>query len=355
MERLPVKAFEHLRDNPEEMKKLVIRMNDRIPADMRAREAIKLRHAYIDNDLLDEYLSKLLVEIPTERNARTEFYYLQKYFLNFFINKLGARDPLKWKQNETKWAQALLNNFQDPEDRQKLALLVEGRRLSSKVLRTTVYQANRFMAFVHDRRPDVCPPIEFTPLSRAVYRKLDATRKLDKSTKDRKPVTDADWKIIVENLPDDIKSPIMICYHFGVRRAEALGLQPSDVLRGALHVARQLVRVPDKKRLYGPLKGRELRDVPYWFCGPGDAYEWISSLPTIHPDTFTDRWNILMDKLGLDYDIHDLRHTWCTKAGRIIKLPRELQLAAGHKDLRTTMKYMKDDSSVDRTVWVPDA
>ena len=60
-----------------------------------------------------------------------------------------------------------------------------------------------------------------------------------------------------------------------------------------------------------------------------------------------------MIKLDLPYKIHDLRHTFITKAVRI-HAPRDVQLAVGHKDLRITMGYLRDDRDLSDEEFEPD-
>jgi hypothetical protein len=153
LERLPVAQFEHIRDNPEKLKALVTRLNDRMTEEEKAKAEVKLKHAYLPPAVLEEYLQSLLVSIPNARNARCEFGYLKRHFLAFFATKLNIRDPAKWKIEEDKWARALLNNYENGTERAKYAILPEGKQLSAKVLRTTVNQANRFMDFLHTKYP----------------------------------------------------------------------------------------------------------------------------------------------------------------------------------------------------------
>ena len=53
-----------------------------------------------------------------------------------------------------------------------------------------------------------------------------------------------------------------------------------------------------------------------------------------------------MEMLHFDYTFHDLRHTCITKMMRL-QVPRDVQLAAGDKNIQTTMQYMHDDRDLD--------
>lgn len=342
VERLPVNQYRSIRDNELELRKLVLRMNDRVPREDRAIEVIELRHAFIDTALLDDFKDYLLAQIPSRNNATTAHYYLTHYFLNFFINQLSLKDPLQWHEvHETKWAKFLLS----PEV-----------PASAHAKRIIIATANRFMRWLHKKRPSEVPPLEFKPFTTARFKEIEANRKMKGQARERTMIPDADWKTILDHARPEIKAFIQLCYHYGLRRSEAMGMKPEDVRKGFLSVERQLVAFTNGSPVYGPLKGRQSRTCPHWFCKPDDAYGLIrdSQSNLMHPDTLTDLWNDLMGRLNLNYDIHDLRHTWVTKAIRI-HAPRDVQLAAGHKNLQTTMRYAHDDREMDSEIFIPDA
>jgi integrase len=60
-----------------------------------------------------------------------------------------------------------------------------------------------------------------------------------------------------------------------------------------------------------------------------------------------------MDELDFNYDFHDLRHTFITKAISAYP-PRDVQLAAGHKSIETTMRYAHDNRNLDDEVFNPE-
>ncbi len=61
-----------------------------------------------------------------------------------------------------------------------------------------------------------------------------------------------------------------------------------------------------------------------------------------------------MRGLKLDYDIHDIRHSWTTRAVRVKKLHiRDVQLAAGHENIETTMGYLQDDRVFEEVPFIP--
>jgi integrase len=70
----------------------------------------------------------------------------------------------------------------------------------------------------------------------------------------------------------------------------------------------------------------------------------------MHPDVLSHRWISLMEKLGLDYTFHELRHTFITRA-RAQYNAREVQLAAGHANITTTERYSHDHRKFDERVF----
>jgi len=347
-ERLNPSAYRQWAHDESELKKLCIRLNEQVNREEKLRLVVEIKHAYISPVFLDDYLSHLLTQIPDQHNAGTEFYYLRHYFLNFFITKLQMRDPLHWHvAHKSKWAEFLLSN--------------EVPR-SVAVKKKIVQAANRFMIYLHEQRPQEVPPLKFSPLSKAIYKKLVADRFLEGSAKERKFVKEEHWAVIqvkMEELAPNLEPFALLAYGYGLRRSETMGFEASDVRQGYLYVQKQLIKFKNQSPKYGPLKGRKPRKVPHnWLSNPTLASIWIKSgsAKLMHPDTLSDSWAAFMEKLGFDYDFHDLRHTWIS---RVIRLPgvniRDVMLAAGHENIETTMRYLKDDRNLEDAVFIPEA
>ncbi len=356
-ERYETKKYLHFRDNPKELENFVIRLNGQDPNEKRVKLAVKFKHAYIDPELLTLYQEHLLTQIPSRKHALVEFTNLQRYFLNFFIAKMGIADPVLWHRQQNHWAKALLNKVEadDIHFKEEWRLWPAGEVRGEKTLRAIVNGANRFMEFLHHRRPDEVPPLRFKPINKASYKDLEARRRLDGKTVDRKYIKDEDWEVISDALPDEIRPWILLSYYYGLRRSEAMATDRSCVIKGYLKVVKQLMNAPEGGAPeFGPLKGRKERKVPHWFCGPEKPYELVGKVKALmHPDTFSKRWAEFMDDLGFDYDIHDIRHTWTTKAVRKANV-RDVQLAAGHENIETTMGYLHDDRVFEDEPFVPD-
>lgn len=315
--RLPVKHYRHFTTEAD-IKAFVHRLN----APFRTAERVAIRHAFISPDLQDEYRELLLTQIPTERDAHTQFNYLHEHFLKYFIEKLGLSDPKAWYAvHKTQWAAYLL-----------------GLGKSVSTLRKIIQEANRFIEWLAEKRPGELTAMRFKPLSRAKMKQLSATAKLN----DRAHfIKDAEWVRLKVKLP-----AAQLCYLFGLRRSEALALKLEDVRKDYLRVERQQSSISQ----VGALKGRKNRKVPYWFSSPDEAYQLIKALVPMSADTLGDEWALVTKK----YKLHDLRHTFITRALRNHSA-RDVQLAVGHENLATTMKYAHDDRDFGDEIWVPKA
>lgn len=324
----PSKKLRQIRDNEEELKALVLRLN----AELRAREitkkTVEIKHAYINDALLQRWHKERALE--TDR-ASVELGYIKTYFLNFFVGRLSLPNPVDWHRvHKSEWAAYLLGD-ETPQ--------------APSTKRDIVQCANRFMLWLHTERPNEVPELEFRPIGKAKWKTLNAAWKLNEGRLVHKYIPDADWAKIVKKLPETISPYVKLAYAYGLRREEACGLKNGDVRKDYLAV----VRSYSGKGKYGPPKGREPRKVPHWFAHPKEAYKWIEALHKaggpMHPDTLGEKFVEHCKELGLDYTMHDLRHTFCTRAYRAYN-KNDVRMAAGHKDIRTTQRYIHDDTNL---------
>lgn len=335
LERYPSKKIKGLTEL--ELKDFVIRLNHEVPKELRTKEAVELKHSYINPALLDQYKEYLLIQVPNQDKATAEFGYLRTYFVNYFVGRLNIANPVDWfKIHKTVWAKYL----QSPEV-----------PASADTKKDIVRASNRFMQWLHEQRPLEVPPLRFQPLTKARYSEIEALRELKGEIHIPKYITDKDWVTIERSLPVTIRLQSLLAYHFGLRRSEVLGLKKEDLRNTYLSIERTLVTY-NVEPGYGPTKGRGRRKVPYWDAKAEDVYNWVSSIVLMHPDTFTGLWGEYMDTLGMTYTFHDIRHTWITRMVRKHSI-RDVQLAAGHKSQKTTEKYLRDDRGMDDAVFIP--
>jgi integrase len=362
-ERMEIKKYRHiLTATRKEQEDFVIRLNGRDPQAERAKANLTLRHAYIDPELLHDYLHNyLLVQIPTKKDALTMFNYLQKHTLDFFINKLKLIDPLDWLRQQHIWARYLLNQ-EDATFQEDLRIFPHGEVRSAKVLRQTVNETNRFMRYLHQRRPDEVPALKFEPFTRAALKNHDGKRKLaDEDYHPGRHIRPDVWDKIkneLERQGPQWRFPVYLAYYYGLRRNEAMGLTPRDVRKGYLSIERQFEAYDHiDAPIYRPLKNRQVRQVPHWFMSPSIAHEWINGMigMRIHPDSLSRNFIMVVEKLGLEpFLFHDLRRSFLTNAARDGRDAEQLRLAAGHSSPYTTYKfYVKDSRQMEDEIWEP--
>ena len=351
--RYPKHKYKHC-TSEKAINDLVIRLNRR--ENRRAIKEIETKLAFLPTKLKEEFREQLQIEIPNQKDARLHYRNLHRYFLSFFVEKMKMKDPIDWKSHETKWGLALVNELTRADN--DLIIFKDEKNkkvfMSVKTIKGIIQTANRFMAFLHKKNPAEIPFIKFTPLSKAKLKDYGARLRMKLDEVHGKFIPDDDWRVIRNALPEDIKPFILLGYYYGLRRGETLGVLPNDLKRGYLSVERQLEKTRKDNNSYKPLKNRELRKTPHWLTGANDAFEWIkeANKKKMHPDTLGVKFMALMQKLKLDYEMHDLRRTFITRA-LDIATPKDVMLAVGHANIQTTMLYLRDDRILDDAIYTP--
>lgn len=309
----------------------------------KAKERVEIQTAFIPQAIMDAFRDMLAVAVPNEKDFNYLYEtVLKSYFLKFFVTTLSLPDPKQWHKNQERWGAALLGKHEHT---------IFDMAPSAKTLKTTIQLANRFMKFLNQKMPEEYPLVELSPLSKAAIKEHEANRLLLKESTNSF-ISDDDWLTIEVSLPSNIGCYIQLMYYYGLRRSETLGFTSTDAVKRAhLNIDAQLASLSVGIK---PLKGRKSRKTPHWFGNPQLAYDLIrdSLFDKMHPDTLSLHWETLMDKLGMSYHTHDLRRTFITRALRLY-VPRDVQLAVGHEDLRTTMRYAQDDRDMDNETWKP--
>lgn len=327
--RHPIQEYRLIRDDKEKLEEYVKRLN----APHELRTWVSYKHAFINDALLNEYLTYLTNLNSIDKTARQEYSYLRRYVIHCFVDKLGLIDPKDWfNKADTQWA----------------AYLLKEAPASKKTRRDIINAANRFLGWMHRRRPNEVPNRKLEPLTR---RKLDEEERLriaaGKARK-RKLIPPNVVDNICRYAPDELRSAINLLARYGLRRNEAIGLKSGDVKKGSLHVWQQLLDIGE----YGPPKGKKPRHIPHWNCRASEAYAWVEDLKNypVTPRNFSRLWK----KYVTDYTPHDLRHTFITRMVRVHPLI-DVSKAAGHKDVRVTQAYMQDDRDLDLDPFDPAA
>jgi integrase len=336
-----VAKFTHFRDKPDELEAFVIRLNAELVKERRIRDGVDIRHAYINDDLLARYEKRRRLEVPSER-ITTEMYNIRKHVIGFFVNRLSLQSPQDWfRVHRDEWAEYLLTDTCAPK--------------APASLREIIQAANRFVKYLRELRPSEIPfPLVFEPISKERFKTMTAEREIDPKIKKRKLILANHLELILKSCPPELLPFVELGYRYGARRGEALGFLPGDVKnKGGLCIHRQLATL-EPEMTFKPTKGKMKRQVPHWNATAAEAYLWVEAVQKyrVDADELTQKWKELMAPFKFDYDFHDLRHTFITRAMRT-QHHRDVMLAAGHKHLKTTMGYAHDDRELEDDTFRP--
>lgn len=337
-QRLDRKTYLHIPNSRDAIQSHCDRLN--YGTNISKQREKEIKSAFIPETILIGFRDELRASIENPQYADYLFEKaLKKYCLDYFINQLKLPDPRQWAKRQIAWGQALRSTK------------IFDEKPSARTITLVVQTANRFLSYLHRQMPEIYPALKLNPVSKQVL-KLHKAEQSD--AKLGKFINEMDWTKIQKRLPSDIEPFICLMYHYGLRRSESLGFQTTDSVRQShLFISHQLKEMGTTP-IYKPLKSRDARKTPHWFCKPADAYRWISKGldQKMHPDTLSEKWDDVMIDLGMDYGLHDFRRTFITRALRE-QNARDVQLAVGHSDLRTTMKYAQDDRDMADEVWKP--
>lgn len=368
-ERYPAAKYFEIRYEATELEAFVIRLNERSPEEERTKSKVKIRHAFISDELVDNFLPYLAARIEG-RDAKKLSKMMRKYCLNFFTIKLELADPAKWIKEQEIWCQALLNEFSKEELQRRgskgikaLRLWEEGFVPPDSTVKKIVQSSNHFLAYLHKKKPEIYSAMKFEPVTAAQYRKLRARREISGISRVGRFIPLKHWEKIEQALPDKIRSQVCLAYYFGLRLAETMGNTQKDVFKDHFEVRMQLRSLPDPKNPERTvLKGRMPRKIPFWLRPARNCYKWLVKVQDnmMHKDTLGDEWRKVMVQLKMPYQFHDLRRTWITNCfehrdekGQPL-LPGHIQLAAGHKSIVTTMKYKLDSRAFSEERYNPE-
>lgn len=286
---------------------------------------------YVNKSLLKEFRNYLETKANNKEHIQKLLSILNLYTFEFFLIKKNINDPNNWKRYDYEFGQFLLE-----------------LKLSSDYILRIIQLTNRYINFLHNKFPEHIRLTKLECISNAVLSRRDALLKPNR----KKYINEEDFKYIVENVDPKIINQIKLAYYFGLRRAEVLGLKIDDVYQDALFIERQLVSLNPTPK-YDLLKTIENRQVPYWFCSAKETYNLIKNLKIIHPDSLSWQFKCEMERLNLPFQLHDLRRTFITNALRKYHY-RDVQLAAGHSQIKTTELYAQDDRMILRKKYIPD-
>lgn len=319
--RHPIKEYRLIREDREALEAYIKRLN----APHELRTWVSYKHAFINDALLSEYEDYLKNHIVVEKGARQEYSYLRRYVIAFFVDELKLINPADWfNASDTKWATYLLKEAPP----------------AKKTRKDIVNAANRFMGWLHRKRPNEVPNRKLEPITRRKLEEVERLRIAAGKARKGKLIPPDVLENICRYAPENIRAAIHLMARYGLRRNEALGVVSGDVKKDSLYNWQQLIALGK----YGPPKGKKPRHIPHWNCRAAEAYAWVEDVKKnpMSPRNFSKEW----EKYVKDYTPHDLRHTYITRMVRVHPLI-DVSMAAGHKDIRVTQGYMQDDRNLD--------
>jgi hypothetical protein len=321
-ERYPIKHYRGM--STTEVESLLRRLNATKEAQRKlAAERYNFDHAYVNQISVAKFEKHLGKRIKVDGYKKNVIQMLNTYVFKFFIIDKKLPDPSLWHQKEDEWGDFLLASG-----------------LGGKTIRMVIATANRFNNFlVRSVYPEMATPRRLEPIGKVLLDEL--------GEEPGKFITPEIYEKILEDAEKkapDVLPNIKLCYAFGFRIGETLGLTKDKFLKSHILVDEQGNRViiaKDGTKTVSRRKAKTFeRKVPYWNMTAREAWALVQQLKPMHPKTLINRVNDLLRPFG--HKSHDFRRTFITNAFRKVHW-KDIMRAAGHRDVRTTMKYDLDD------------
>lgn len=374
--RMDARLYRDIKDNKQKIDEFLLRENYRIEREKKAKEVWDLKSAFVKNsEVKDDFLEFMVNKTGNESHSRNVVYRLKNHVIDVLHNE-KIYDFKDWEK---------------PKSQELIVNSMKKKNLAKKTIKETKNSMNLFFKFLHHHSDGHIPvyKVSFPSLNTQGMRKYEERRKEKLSTKDRR-LSGEDYidgvtfnkilkaaKIEIKGVkpseqPSRFISCFLLSYYYGLRRSETLStIDAQDFKKGYLRISKQRVRMNKLAELKW---GHTERKVPHYFTNGklsksrmkknnmqiyslDDVFEWVEQAPVSNPTALTNAWTHLMDQLGLQYTLHNLRNTYISNLFRDMTAlditPVEICKAAGHKDLRTTQKYLRDFRSFDEDVFTP--
>lgn len=382
-ERLPKKSYQsQLKDieDREEIWKVLVRVckQENIKQFGRAYEEKLAMKTLLDNNpwitpsIRREFEKFIYANRKNASDGKYLYGVFETKFLKFFLDLKKVKDPHDFATVQFSWGLSLMNK----PDNEKLRIWEKDYYPSKKTIVSIVQVANQFMEWMKTSYPKEFGSLStLSPISRGQMESHESQRKFKGLFSEGYFVPEEHWQEIDKILQDenfiteylkgyDIYPFIRLCYDYGMRRSESLATILKDVRGDYVSVERQLENMRNGEPQTSPTKGKWKRKTPHWHSDKTSTYYIVARIgkdkcQLIHPDTLTEKFKVAIDylyrtgKVDKDYDIHDLRRTFITRSLHEHD-GLEVSMASGHKNITTTMGYVRDDRSLADDVFVPD-
>lgn len=344
-QRLKKPFYKDYLNSKRELENLVIYLNGLDPDEHRAGIKYKLKESYIPRVHVIKF-QRMVRENFLNKDKKDIDYRLGNfimYGLNWFQEQTEKVN--EWKKFEKRWGECLINMSSNIKPRERI--FPEGELKSKNTLVRIVWMMNQFLEYLHEVYPNKYPPMRFNPISKSQFNSLLKERKALELVRERTHIKDSDWIKIQEAIKDDPHLKIIqLCYEFGLRRSEALSLTIENLFIDNLHVKEQVWKVDynTDSYIFKPTKTGDPRRIPYKASQskltPQQIAKIIDGVPIISPNQLTKKWRAKMIALGLKYDIHDCRWSFCRYAVNAFPLKTAMEYT-GHKSIETINGYLQ--------------
>lgn len=324
-QRFPKASYKGL--DPQEIEALLRRLN--ATHEIKKQAAINrydFHHAYVNQKSLAKFEDYLASQADDREHIHNTMTILKIHVLDFFIVKANLPDPKEWYRQETEWGKWLL-----------------AKNLSTSSLKRSISTANRFTKFLSSKvYPEMGVAHVLEPIGKNKFKTL-SPKKSD-AAGFVSPSLFAEILSHLERGDSAILPNVILCYKLGLRIGETQGLTREKFFKTHVLVDEQGDRFVNGIVLRRPVKTKDERKVPYWYISGKEAWELVKALKPMSPFTVIDRVNAGLRPFAITS--HDFRRTFITNALRGHHW-KDVQKAVGHKDVRTTMGYNRDDRGLD--------
>lgn len=299
-----------------------------------ALEKYEIKSAFIPEKILSEFERKLHREMG-KQTAESRFQNLKKYCLEYFLPK--SPNPIEWQRDlQEGWVDYLVSLDYAPSTYKHIRIAL-----------------NKFMRFLAAKNPDL-PTLIFDGLTPHQIQEIRYQREI-KGLGLRYYIPRKEADIILKAASPQLKPYIQLIRKYGLRRNEARALTTAKIKNSYLFIDEQIKETGGR----GLPKYRKTRKIPHWYSKPKQTYKLIEALEPYETGAdmskeFSDLTKRLVaeDEITHPYVLHDWRHTFITDAVEDYSI-NEVMLAAGHADIRTTSKYLKDKRKHEDETYVP--
>ncbi len=330
-----------------ELKNLCIYLNGLDPAEVKAGIKYEYKTSFVSKQDIFKFWQQIRSEFVNQdkKDINNRYQNMIRYGLEWFQRQTAK--PNSWKALDKKWGIALLNT--DLNMKAKYRIFPEGELRSKNTIVRVIWMMNKFMIYLNEKHPHKYPLIEFNPITKSQFAGHLKQRKTRNMVTKRCHIPDDKWAVIRDRLRIDPHLKILeLCYEFGLRRSEALGLNvDKNMFSDNLLIKDQLDKIDyenGNNLIMKPTKTGEDRRIPYQHSinsiPIAMIVEILDTAQIKSPNQTTKRWRELMNDLGYDYDIHDCRWSYC----RYVVSNHSLKTAmeyTGHKSIETLNGYLQ--------------